>query len=204
MKRIFWMKQEHPEDTAAVAWEKDDGQILMHNLHRLSPFLHHIARRPRPVRFGIVVASLSEAPLKAKGHMSFLMELVVNIVAEATGEAALRNRKPGYFPEGNANASLGAVAAFAGSLALIFAIPVLLFTAYADQFTTTDRAGLFLASLLVAALGYGGRRAGMRTPQVTSRNLILARFGTFVASLATGMALVAAIGYTLRLIMGML
>ena len=72
--------------------------------------------------------------------MSFLMELVVNIVAEAAGEAAFRNRKPRYFPEGDANASLGAVAAFAGSLALIFAIPVLLFTAYADQFTTTDRA----------------------------------------------------------------
>jgi hypothetical protein len=79
--------------------------------------------------------------------MSFLMELVVNIVAEAAGEAAFRNRKPRYFPEGHANASLGAVAAFAGSLALIFAIPVLLFTAYADQFTTTDRAGLLLASL---------------------------------------------------------
>jgi hypothetical protein len=44
----------------------------------------------------------------------------------------------------------------------------------------------------------------MRAPQVTSRNLILAKFGTFVASLATGMALVAAIGYTLRLIVGML
>jgi hypothetical protein len=34
--------------------------------------------------------------------------------------------------------------------------------------------------------------------------MILAKFGTFVASLATGMALVAAIGYTLRLIIGML
>jgi hypothetical protein len=136
--------------------------------------------------------------------MSFLMELVVNIVAEAAGEAAFRNRTPRFFPEGHANASLGAVAAFAGSLALIFAIPVLLFTAYADQLTTTDRAGLLLASLVVAALGYGGRRAGMRAPQVTSRNLILAKFGTCVASLATGMALVAAIGYALRLIIGIL
>jgi hypothetical protein len=32
----------------------------------------------------------------------------------------------------------------------------------------------------------------------------LAKFGTFVASLATVMAVVAAIGYTLRLIAGML
>ena len=136
--------------------------------------------------------------------MSFLTDLVVNIVAEAAGEAAFRNRKPKYFPEGPANASLGAVAAFAGSLALIFAIPVLLFTAYADQFATTDRAGLLLAALMVAALGYGGRRAGMRAPQVTSRNLILAKFGGFVASLATGMAVVAAIGYALWLIIGTL
>lgn len=136
--------------------------------------------------------------------MSFLMELVANIVAEAAGEAAFRNRKPRYFPEGNVNASLGAIAAFAGSLALIFAIPVLLFTAYAERLTTTDRAGLLLASLVIAALGYGGRRAGMRAPQVTSRNLILAKFGTFVASLATGMALVATIGHTVRLIVGML
>lgn len=136
--------------------------------------------------------------------MSFLMELVANIVAEAAGEAAFRNRKPKYFPEGDANASLGAVAAFAGSLALIFAIPVLLFATYADQFTTTDRTGLLLAALVVAALGYGGRRAGMRAPQVTSRNLVLAKFGTLVASLATGMALLAAIGYALRLIIGML
>jgi hypothetical protein len=132
------------------------------------------------------------------------MELVVNIVAEAAGEAAFRNRKPKYFPVGDANASLGAVAAFAGSLALIFAIPVLLFTAYADQFTTTDRAGLLLAALMVAGLGYGGRRAGMRAPQVTSRNLTLAKFGSFVASLAIGMALVAAIGYALWLIIGTL
>jgi hypothetical protein len=132
--------------------------------------------------------------------MSFLVELVVNVIAEAAGEAAFRNRKPKYFPEGDANASLGAVAAFAGSLALIFAIPVMLFAAYSGHFTTMDRAGLLLAALVVAALGYGGRRAGMRAPQVTSRNLILAKFGTFVASLATGMALVAAIGYTLRLI----
>ncbi len=136
--------------------------------------------------------------------MSFLMELVVNIVAEAAGEAAFRNRKPKYFPEGGANASLGAVAAFAGALALIFATPVLLFAAYPDQFTTTARADLLLAALVVAALGYGGRRAGMRAPQATSRNLILAKFGTFVGSLATGMALVAAVGYTLRLIIGML
>ncbi len=136
--------------------------------------------------------------------MSFLTELVLNIVAEVGGEAAARNRKPQYFPEGATNASLGAVAAFAGSLALIFAIPVLLFAAYADQFTTTDRAGLLVAALAVAALGYGGRRAGVRAPQVTSRNLILAKFGIFVASLATGMALVAAIGYTLRLIVGMI
>lgn len=102
--------------------------------------------------------------------MSFLMELVVNIVAEAAGEAAFRNRRRKYFPEGDANASLAAVAAFAGALALIFAVPVLLFVAYADQFTTTDRAGLLLAALSVAALGYGGRRAGVRAPQVTSRN----------------------------------
>jgi hypothetical protein len=74
--------------------------------------------------------------------MSFLTELVLNLV----GEAATRNRKPKYFPEGETNASLGAVAAFAGSLALIFAIPVLLFAAYADQFTTTDRARLLLAA----------------------------------------------------------
>lgn len=136
--------------------------------------------------------------------MSFLMELVVNIVAEAAGEAAFRNRRRKYFPEGDANASLGAVAAFAGSLALIFAFPVLLFVAYADQFTTTDRAALLLAALAVAALGYGGRRAGMRAPQVTSRNLILAKFGTFVASFATAMAMVAAIGYALWLIASML
>lgn len=128
----------------------------------------------------------------------------MNIVAAAAGETAVRNRKPKHVPEGHVSASLGAVAAFAGSLALIFAIPVLLFVAYTDQFPTTDRTGLLLAALAVAALGYGGRRAGLRALQVTSRNLTLAKLGTFVASLATVMAVVAAIGYTLRLIAGML
>ena len=43
-------------------------------------------------------------------------------------------------PEGASSASLGAIAAFAGTLALTFAIPLLLSAAYGYQYTRADYA----------------------------------------------------------------
>ena len=132
--------------------------------------------------------------------MSPIMEIISDVIAQAIGGVVGRKQPRPPFPEGEGNASLGAVAALAGSLAFIFALAVLVNAAYAWDFTTKDYASLTGASLAVAALAFGGRRAGARAPEVTRRNLGLARFGYGSATLGLGMSLIAALIAAVRLI----
>lgn len=117
--------------------------------------------------------------------MSPLIEFLIDVVASGLGGA----RKPrAPFPEGDANASLGAVAAFAGVLATIFAFALLGITSYGAAPYATDYGSLIGASLIVAIVAYGGRWAGLRAQSVTTRNLGLARFGCVVATVALAMS----------------
>lgn len=86
--------------------------------------------------------------------MSPILEIITDIVAQAVGDVVWRKQKRRPFPEGEMNASLGAVAAFAGALAFIFALAVLLNAAYTSDFTAKDYASLIGASIAVAT--YGG------------------------------------------------
>lgn len=132
------------------------------------------------------------------------MEIITDFFASAVGGAVGRKRKHQSFPEGDENASLGAVASFAGVLSFIFALELLLNAAYARNFKVNDYLSVIGASVAVAVLALGGWWAGVRAPRVTHRNLGLARFGRGAAMLALGMALVAtlltSIGLTHRLL----
>lgn len=130
--------------------------------------------------------------------MSPVVEFITDLIASGLGGIRSKTRVP--FPEGETNASLGAVAAFAGVLAVIFAPALLVITSYGSRFSVTDYAGLIGASSVVAVLAFGGRWAGSRAPTVTGRNLGLARFGRMVASLALGMSIAAALIGAIRLV----
>jgi hypothetical protein len=135
--------------------------------------------------------------------MSPLLEIVTDFIASALGECIPGKQRRQPFPEGW-EASLGAVAAFAGVLAFIFALALLVNAAYPWNFTVKDYVSLIGASVAVALLALGGRWAGVRAPKVTRRNLGLARCGRGVATLALGMSFLAAVLAAFRLIHGLL
>ncbi len=131
--------------------------------------------------------------------MSPFVEFIMDFIISGLGGAGSKPRAP--FPEGETNASLGAVAAFAGVLAVIFALGLLVNTSYGSGFSVSDYAGLTGASFIVALVAYGGRRAGMRALGVTTRNLGLARFGTVVATLALGMSIASSLLGVIHLVL---
>jgi hypothetical protein len=135
--------------------------------------------------------------------LSPILEIITDLFAGAVGEAVGRKRKHPPFPEGDANASLGALASFAGVFALIFALALLLNAVYARNFTATDYLGVIGASVAVTLVALGGRWAGVRAPRVTQRNLGLARIGRGVSMLALSMSLVAALLAAVGLIHGL-
>jgi hypothetical protein len=131
--------------------------------------------------------------------LSPLVEFIIDFIASGLGGVGSKPREP--FPEGETNASLGAVAAFTGGLALIFALLLLLNTSIGSGFSASDYASLSAASLVVAVVAYGGRRAGARALGVITRNLGLARFGTVVAALALGMSIASCLIAVVRFIL---
>jgi hypothetical protein len=123
--------------------------------------------------------------------LSPVFEFLIDLVAGGLGGIGRKPLTP--FPEGAGNASLGAVAAFAGALSAIFSLALLAITSFGSRLTVRDYASLIGASLAVAALGFGGRWAGVRAPAVTRRNLGLAMFGRIVAKAAIYMSIASAL-----------
>jgi len=121
--------------------------------------------------------------------LSPVVEFIMDLITSGLGGVGSKPRAP--FAEGETNASFGAVAAFAGMLAVIFALALLVITSYGSGLSAPDYAGLIGVSSVVALLAFGGRWAGLRAPTVTRRNLGLARFGRVVATLALGMSIIA-------------
>lgn len=98
-------------------------------------------------------------------------------------------RKPRpAFPEGEADASLGALAAFVGALTGIVAFALLMIISYGSGLSATDHFDLILASVTVALLAFGGRWAGVRAPRVTRRHLGMAQFGRGATTVALVMS----------------
>jgi len=121
-------------------------------------------------------------------RLSPIVEFILDFMAGGLG--GVSTKRPAPFPEGETNASLGAVAAFAGTLSALFALALLVITALGAGLSSRDYAGLVAASIVVAILALGGRSAGSRALQVTQRNRWLARLGRAVATLALGMSCV--------------
>ena len=98
-----------------------------------------------------------------------MLELLLEVIASGFGGVGNKPRQP--FPEGEMNASLGAVAAFTGALSFIFALSLFAITLFGSGLSVGDYASLIAASFAVALLASGGRRAGIRAHNVTRRNL---------------------------------
>jgi hypothetical protein len=102
--------------------------------------------------------------------MSILGEILVQLLGESAVEAMSKNKKPrAPFPEGEGNASLGAVSLFFGALALLFS--GLLFPATLDRSSFSDIGApaimlMAAAAFLSGLLAYrSGRKAARRSTQ---------------------------------------
>lgn len=130
--------------------------------------------------------------------MSPVVELIIDLVT--SGLSGLEGKRRPPFPEGEGNASLGAVAAFVGVLTALFAFGLLAITLYGSDLSVRDYAALVGASFVVALLACGGRWAGVRAPSVTRRHLGLSRFGRGAATIALGMSSLSILVGLLRLV----
>jgi hypothetical protein len=114
--------------------------------------------------------------------LSFLGELIGQILGEAAVDAVLPNRKPRPpFPEGEENASLGAVSLFAGFLSLVFSMLALCGAGNRAMYVDMGAAvvlGMAVLSFLGALLAY---RCGRKAPRVTRRNLWMASVGKWLS-----------------------
>jgi len=114
--------------------------------------------------------------------VSFIGEVLAQLLGEAAADALPKDKEPrAPFPEGEGNASLGAISLFFGALALLFA--GLLLAATLDRSSFIDMGaltiiGITVATFFVALLAH---RAGRRAPATTRRNLGMARVGTYLA-----------------------
>jgi hypothetical protein len=114
--------------------------------------------------------------------MSIVGEILVQLLGDVAGGALSRNRPAcDPFPEGEGNASLGAVALFFGGLALVFS--GLFFVSTLDPASFSDVGGpailgIAAGTFLVALLAY---RAGRKAPKVTRRSLRSALVGRWLA-----------------------
>ena len=111
---------------------------------------------------------------------SILIEIITYILGDAVG-SRIPNHQP---PEGMFNGSLGAVSAFFGFLAILFAIPTV--------FNTVGPFPLvLLLALVVAGIASVGIVSGRKAPRVTKRNLALAKFGYGASITSLGVSVLA-------------
>jgi hypothetical protein len=119
---------------------------------------------------------------RRKRGVSILGEILAQLLGEAAVDAMSKNKKPRVpFPEGEGNASLGAISLFCGALALLFS--GLFFASTLDRLSFSDIGGptilgIALITFVVALLAH---RAGRRAPNFTRRHLGMALVGTYLA-----------------------
>jgi len=117
-----------------------------------------------------------------------------SLLAEIIGtllQGAIPSRRPSAPPpEGEVNASLGAIAGFFGFLSVLFSLALL---------GMLKNGLLFLTTFACIPIGFGyiAYRAGRRAPRVSDRNLRLAKLGfgaSIVGFAVTGASLLIAVG----------
>jgi peptidoglycan/LPS O-acetylase OafA/YrhL len=103
--------------------------------------------------------------------LSFLGKVFTQLLGDA---AAAARRK-------DAEASLGAIAAFFGTLSLVFALCALSGASDRASFDYMGAVTVCTMALLCLAGSYGSLRAGRKAPLVTRRHLGLATYGRFIS-----------------------
>ncbi len=123
-----------------------------------------------------------------------MSSILVEIITQLLGDAvASRIPGPQSPPEGTFNGSFGAIAAFFGFVAFLFAIPAVLNSLRSLPL-------VLLLSFVVTGLASVGIYVGQRAPRVTTRNLALARFGYRVSMVALVASLLALLTAVMRVL----
>jgi F0F1-type ATP synthase membrane subunit c/vacuolar-type H+-ATPase subunit K len=107
--------------------------------------------------------------------VSFLGDVIVEILGGALQGVFSSNKPAPYFPEGEANASLGAAAGLMAFVSLLISVPTFILA-----ISSVERAGS--GSLLIVGLGVGSSllaigtiRVGSKALRVTKRNAALSK-----------------------------
>jgi hypothetical protein len=126
--------------------------------------------------------------------LSFLGQVLAQLLGEAAAGALSREgRHRAAFPEGEARASLGAVAAFLGTLSLIFGLGALSGASGRVNFNYMGAVPVCSMAAFSLAGAYGAYQAGKRAQLVTWRHRGLAKYGCLIswpAMLASASALI--------------
>lgn len=114
--------------------------------------------------------------------MSLLGDVLFQLIGVGAVEA-LRRKKGAPPPpwQDESRSSLGAVAAFGGTIGTLFSLVALSGLLFEVSFRDMGAAFLIGCSASSLAICWGSLRAGRRTPEVTSRNLGLAAYGKWAA-----------------------
>jgi len=129
--------------------------------------------------------------------VSVIGDLLGDLLAGVAGDALTHGAKQPHFAEGPVNASLGALAAFAGTLGFVFSLMALLSATFKESYLDMGAAIVVGFGLFSWGACYGALRAGRKAPSVTARHLGLAKFGIVVA--VPGL-IVASVALTLTII----
>jgi hypothetical protein len=114
--------------------------------------------------------------------VSLLGDVLFQLIGEGAVEALRRKRGTPPAPwHDESRSSLGAVAAFGGTIGTLFSLVAL--SGLLFEISFRDMGAIFLlgCSLGSLAVCWGSLRAGLRAPEVTSRNLGLAAYGKWAA-----------------------
>ena len=123
--------------------------------------------------------------------MSFLGEVIGELLGGALEGIIWRNKPASYFPEGHENASLGCVAGFLALMSLLIGLPGFIFAI--SSVGVRGPGSLFILGFGAgsALLAIGAIRVGSKALFVTQRNAVLSHLSRatgYVVLLASGIS----------------
>ena len=132
--------------------------------------------------------------------MSLLGEIFIQLIGEATIDAFRGSRKSAQsFPEGQTNASLGALSAFVATVGFLLALPVSLIAVLQGPTPEFSLNAMFILAVLGLVGSYFALVLARRALRVTRRHLGLVRYAVVIALSGLILSVVALVASVTRI-----
>jgi hypothetical protein len=132
--------------------------------------------------------------------VSLLGEIFIQLLGEAAIDAFRGSRKsPQSFPEGQTNASLGALSAFTATLGFLFALPVSVIAVLQGPTPEFDLNAMFILAALGLIGSFFALVLARRALRVTRRYLGLVRYAVVIALPGLILSVVALVATVVRI-----